>query len=460
MDPAARGSYRCAMRVLRGARAAYGLMVLAALSACTARPGGPSGTPGVADPNENPGVPAADPQAPTRGVNDERWRDAPYVVLLSLDGFASRYLERHRPPYLSGLARSGVWASEGLIASYPTKTFPNHYTLATGLHPARHGIVANQFRDPARSGSYRRSDRTTIEDGSWYGGEPIWVTAERQGMVAASFFWVGSEADVQGVRPSHWRRYDGSVRDETRVDQVLTWLALPAANRPHLITMYLSTVDDAGHRFGPDSPQLADAVLEVDRLVGRLRNGLVALPHGHRVHLVVVSDHGMDAFTPEGVRYLEDVTDVDDLDMPESGPNANLWVDGPPGRVLEVRALVDAGLPGVRAYLPDEVPERLAYRGHPRLGDLVLVTDSSVVVALARDPERPPAGGFTHGWDPDLRSMRALFLASGPRLAPGVEVSPVRAVDVYPLLAELLGLEPAADLDGSITTWRGALRPR
>lgn len=405
-------------------------------------------------------VPEADPQAPTRGVNDPRWRDAPYVVLVSLDGFAASYMARYRPPHLTGLARSGVWAREGLIASYPTKTFPNHYTLATGLHPARHGLVANTFRDPSRGQIFRISDRDAVEDGSWYGGEPIWVTAERQGMVAASFFWVGSEADVQGARPSHWRPYDGGVPNESRVDQVLTWLALPPEHRPHLITLYFSTVDDAGHRNGPNSPELAAAVSDVDRLIGRLRNGLIALPHGERAHLVVVSDHGMDAFTSEGVRYVADVTHVDDLEMPERGPNANLWIAGDHARVLEVRNLVNAGLPGVTAYLPSEVPERLAYRDNPRLGDLVLVTDSSVVVELDRDAERPERGGYTHGWDPSFSSMRALFVAAGPGLASGVETGPVRSVDVYPLLAALLGLEPAPDLDGEFATWAGVLRPR
>lgn len=404
-------------------------------------------------------APDADPQAPTRGVNATRWYEAPYVVLVSLDGFAARYMERYRPPYLLGLARSGVWARDGMVPAYPTKTFPNHYSLATGLYAARHGIVANTFRDPEREGVFRISDREVVEDGTWYGGEPLWVTAERQGMVAASYFWVGSEADVGGVRPSHWRRYDGSVPNEARVDQVLTWLALPAPRRPHLITLYFSDTDDAGHRFGPESPQVEAAVAEVDRLIGRLRNGLHALPHGGRVHLVVVSDHGMDGYTPTDVRWVEDVTTTDDLSMPESGPNANLWVDGDRTRVVEVRDRINQGLPGVMAYLPDEVPEALHYRNHRRLGDLVLVVDSGRTVQLARNPERPARAGFTHGWSPAFTSMRALFVASGPGVAVGAEVAPFDNVHVYPLITHLLGLEPAADIDGNLSVWRSVLPP-
>jgi alkaline phosphatase D len=347
-----------------------------------------------------------------------------------------------------------------MIPSYPSKTFPNHYTLATGLYPARHGIVANSFWDPAREAMYALGDRTAVEDGTWYGGEPLWVTAERQGMVAASFFWVGSEADVQGVRPSYWRRYDGNVPNEERVDQVLTWLALPAERRPHLITVYFSDADDAGHRHGPDSPQLAAAVQRLDRLVGRIRTGLEALPAGNRTHLVVVSDHGMDGYQPKDFRYLEDVTPLEGLRMPEHGPSGNLWVDGGPARVLAVRDAINGGLGGVTAYLPDQVPERLRYRHHPRLGDLVLVTDSAVMVELARDPERPARAGYTHGWDPHLLSMRALFLAAGPRILAGREVAPFENVHVQPLITSLLGLTPPADIDGDAGHWRDVLRPR
>jgi predicted AlkP superfamily pyrophosphatase or phosphodiesterase len=404
-------------------------------------------------------APDADPQAPTRGLNAPRWYDAPYVVLVSLDGFGASYMERYRPPHLRGLAAAGAWASAGMISAYPAKTFPNHYTLATGLYPARHGIVANRFWDPEREAYYRISDRQAVEDGTWYGGEPLWVTAERQGMVTASFFWVGSEADVGGARPSHWRRFDDTVTGRTQVDQVLAWLALPTERRPHLVLLYFAETDYAGHDHGPDSPETAAAVARVDGLIGRLRMGLTALPHGDRVNLVVVSDHGIDGFQPDGFRYVEDVTDIADLRMPERGPGGNLWIGGGPERVADVRRRIDEGLAGVRAYPPDEVPERFHYRHHPRLGDLVLVTDSAVMVDLARPPV-PARAGFTHGWDPGLGSMRALFVASGPGLERGVVVDPFDNVHVYPLVAALLGLEPARGIDGDLDVWRGVLRGR
>jgi alkaline phosphatase D len=423
--------------------------VLGAAPACA--PADPSGA--------APPIEAPDRQAASGGVNAARWRDAPYVVLLSLDGFAAAYLDRYRPPHLLELAARGVRAADGMIPVYPSKTFPNHYSIATGLYPEHHGIVANTFWDPERRATYRIGDRAAVEDGSWYGGEPIWVTAERQGMVAASYYWVGSEADVGGVRPSFWRRYDEAVSPEERVDQVLAWLAHPPERRPHLIAFYLSDTDDVGHGHGPASPEIRSAVARVDAAVGRLVEGLRALPHGELVHVIVVSDHGMDGFTPGTHRFLEDVVGTEGLRMPEAGPSGNVWVDGGPERARRVRDSINAGLEGVTAYLRAETPARLHYRDHARIGNLVLVTDSAVVVHRGRDGMRVRAG-FTHGWDPAITTMRALFVAAGPAFRPGTEVEPFENVHVYPLIARLLGLTPAPGLDGDPAFWGGVVRPR
>lgn len=404
-----------------------------------------------------PRVDPADPQSATGGRNAAEWVDAPYVILVSLDGFASRYVEAFRPPTLLSLVAGGVWADRGMQPVYPTETFPNHYSLATGLHPARHGLVANNFHDPGRAQSYRLSDRSTVQDGSWYAGEPIWVTAERQGMVSASFYWVGSEADVGGVRPSHWRQYDEDVTNSERVDQVLRWLSYPADARPHLITLYFGLTDDVGHEHGPDSPEIEQAVLEVDRELGRLMAGLRDLDHGDRVSVVVVSDHGMDGYTPASTAYLADaVSDMDGIRFSTAGPHANLWIDGGGARVRAVRDAVNERLEHVRAYLPDETPAALRYRDNARLGDLVLLPDSGWVVYPVAD--RPARVGFTHGWDSRNEAMRALFVASGPALMQGGRVRGISSVDVYPLVAEMLGLEPADDLDGSLQPWRSVLR--
>ena len=215
----------------------------------------------------------------------------PYVILVSLDGFRYDYAKRYHAEHLLALGAEGASAPEGMLPSYPSITFPNHYTIVTGLYPEHHGIVANNFYDPARKETYSYHDSKAVGDGTWYGGTPLWVLAEQAGMRSASFFWVGSEADIQGVRPSYYLKFDGSFPNPKRVEQVLAWLHLPAEQRPHLITLYFSDTDSAGHRFGPDSPQEADAVHELDGEIGKLMEGIKdsKLP----VDLIVLADHGM-----------------------------------------------------------------------------------------------------------------------------------------------------------------------
>jgi len=216
----------------------------------------------------------------------------PYVVLVSLDGFRYDYAKRYGAKRLLELAARGASAPNGMIPVFPSLTFPNHYTLVTGLYPEHHGIVANSFYDPARKERYSFSDSKTNGDGSWYGGTPLWALAEQQGMRSASFFWPGSEAEIQGKRPSYYMRYDDKFPDETRVEQILAWLRLPPEKRPHFITLYYSNVDHAGHVFGPDAPETGEAVRHVDGLLGKLADGIATL--GLAVDLIVVSDHGME----------------------------------------------------------------------------------------------------------------------------------------------------------------------
>lgn len=435
----------------RAARVSAACAALA-LASCTGSGPAPDGD----APALPAGVEVADAQAPTGGVNAEQWRDAPYVVLVSFDGFASRYLHELEPPTLTALADQGVWAPDGMIPAYPTKTFPNHYTLATGAYPSKHGIVANTFYDPARDDTYRISDRAKVEDGTWYGAEPIWVTAEQQGMVAASFYWVGSEADVMGVRPSYWRIFDGDVPNTDRVDQVLEWLAYPSEHRPHMVTLYFSITDDAGHGFGPDSPEVAEAVSEADALMRRLWEGVRALPHGERVSVIVTSDHGMDGYGADAIEYVADALgSLEGVRVAESGPNGNLFVSGGDTAAMRVRDALNRGLQHTTAYLAAEVPERLNYRGNPRIGDVVLVPDSGWIVRPEND--RPPRAGFTHGWDNALLSMRTLFFAVGRGLPAGSTLEPFANVNVYPLATRLLGLEPAPGIDGDPSFWDGVL---
>lgn len=380
------------------------------------------------------------------GVNDPRWRDAPYVVLLSLDGFRHDYPDRYPTPAFQRMIREGARADR-MIPVFPSKTFPTHFTVATGLYAEHHGLVGNHFWDPEREAVYTTGDRAVVEDGSWYRGEPIWVTAEKQGMLSASYYFVGSEADVGGVRPTYWHRYDGTVPNARRVDAVLDWLRLPPETRPHVIALYFSDLDDVGHRYGPDSGEVREAVARVDQQLGRLLDGVDALPYGDQVTVVVVSDHGMLRAGADRAQAL-DLSLFPGVRGMAWGPYASLVVDqGGPQRMPALRDSIQALLPEASVWLREDVPARFHYRADPRIGDLVVLADPGATVVPAG--QVPREDGFTHGWDNRAPEMGAIFLARGPRIGGGQRLPAFESVNVYPFLAHVLGLDPAP-VDGRL----------
>jgi predicted AlkP superfamily pyrophosphatase or phosphodiesterase len=249
-------------------------------------------------------LPLAGISQPARPDNAATQQDKPYVLLISLDGFRYDYADRYHAANLLDLGKKGV-AAKALIPSFPTTTFPNHYTIATGLYPAHHGIVENVFWDPERNAQFRYSDPASESDGSWWGGTPLWVLAEQQGMRAASFFWPGSDVEIQHTRPTYFYRYDAGIPNARRVQQVVEWLKLPKRERPHFITLYFSDVDHEGHSHGPDAPETREAVERVDRTLGTLFRQVRGL--GLRLDILVVSDHGMAAVTGSKARHFREV---------------------------------------------------------------------------------------------------------------------------------------------------------
>ena len=382
----------------------------------------------------------------TGGANALETLDKPYVVLVSFDGFRHDYLARYDTPSFDHVADTGG-SADALIPVYPSLTFPSHYSIATGLYPEHHGIVGNRFFDPTRGEAYHYRNTATVQDGTWYGGEPIWVTAETQGMVAAAMLFVGTEAAVGGVRPTFWTPYDARGSHRERVDQVVAWLSLPAHARPHLITLYFSAVDGAGHDAGPASPAVEGAVRQVDRALGRLLDGLGMLPYGDQVSVVLVSDHGMGSVDPEAVTDLGEIADLRDTRVVVTGPGANLFVGGDADRARTVRDDINDGLRGGLAYLRDEVPEALRYRADPRIGDVVVVAEPGAMIGMGGSSPPPPG---MHGWDPRHPDMHGIFLAAGPEIVPGRRVGPVESVHIYPFLARLLHLTPHPDIDGDL----------
>ena len=376
------------------------------------------------------------------GPNTVAQQSKPYVVMVSLDGFRYDYARKYGAKHLLALGKEGAIAAEGMIPAYPSLTFPNHYTLVTGLYPEHHGIVANNFYDPARKERYSYTDPATSRDGSWYGGEPLWVLAEKQGMRTACFFWPGSEAEIDAGRPTYYLKFDDRFPDEKRIDQVVAWLRLPPEQRPHFITLYYSNVDHAGHQFGPDTPQTAAAVQHVDQLIGILWTDLAQLQLP--IDLIVVSDHGMEH--PQGPwidlsRYadLQNFTTVGSLLYPNSEAAAEKAYQ-------ELKIKTDA----FTVYRRKRVPAILHYDTNAREGDPVVVANGPYAIRAHVNAEDLPPEPGAHGYDPRVvKSMRALFLAVGPDIRPNSNLEPFENVNVYPLLAKILGLNPP-QVDGTL----------
>ncbi len=376
-----------------------------------------------------------------------------YVVLVSLDGFRYDYAKKYEAKHILALAKAGASAPDGMIPAYPSVTFPNHYTLVTGLYPEHHGIVAMTFYDPARKQKYAFNDPATATDGSWYGGVPLWSLAEKQGMRSACFFWPGSEAEIAGERPSYYLKYDDAFPDEKRIDQVLAWLDLPEAQRPHFITLYYSNVDHAGHKFGPNAPETRDAVRHVDTLMGELSQRLekTHLP----VDLIIVSDHGME--TEKGP-WIDLDKFADLKDVTTSG--SLLYAPSEAATEHAYQQLKSAS-GDFKVYRRAHVPAVLDYDQNAREGDPIIVPTGPYAIR-AHAPDNPlkdfPPNKGSHGFDPsDMPTMRAIFYAEGPDIRKGVTLRPFENVNLYPFIAQLLQLD-APPSDGKLSVLEGVLK--
>ncbi|HEY9234440.1 MAG TPA: ectonucleotide pyrophosphatase/phosphodiesterase [Phenylobacterium sp.] len=411
--------------MIRFARAALAaLFACSLLSACATRPGAPA--------------PKAERPTPT--------------ILVSIDGFRADYLDLGVTPELSRLGRMG--AQGAIRPSFPSKTFPNHYTLVTGLRPDHHGIVDNNMRDPQIPGvTFRLSDRGAVTDRRWWDdGEPIWVTAERAGRSTAIMFWPGSEAPVHGVRPTEWRAFDQGTPATARVDQVLAWLDAPAEKRPRFIALYFDAVDTAGHNYGPGSNQVKAALRDTDAALARLTEGLARA--GVRANLVVVSDHGMAEIS--GARVIR----LDEVVPPEAGETltmgAFLTYYPAIGHEEQARAALLRPHDHMTCWAKGQIPAVHRYGTHRRVAPILCLPQTGWEIATTASLARRAVKGGDHGFDPAAPEMRALFLGVGPAFKPGVRTPLTDNVDVYPLLARLLDVQPRPN-DGGQTLIEAAL---
>lgn len=405
-------------------------------------------------------LPPATAPAPLAAGVDAAPR-APVTILVSIDGFRPDYLDRGITPNLSRLAAEGVTGP--MRPSFPSKTYPNHWTLVTGLRPDRHGITANSMEDPARPGE--TFTMATDDPFWWNAAPPIWVTAEKAGIPTAAMFWPGSVVGwggtrgsewpntiVNGTRPTDWQAYTQQMPDANRVRVVLDWMRRPAATRPRFVTTYFDVVDTQGHAHGPTSPEVNAAIADVDRAIGELVAGLAA--QRQPANLIVVSDHGMSATSSDRVIALDRIVSPADARVFESGPYATFVPL--PGRDAAVAAALLRPHAHLQCWRKGEIPARFHYGANPRVPPfLCLAEDGWMTYKTA--PATPFSRG-EHGYDNALPGMRALFIANGPAFAAGHRVEAFDNVSVAPLLRTLLGLPADPTLDGTDAPFRSALK--
>jgi predicted AlkP superfamily pyrophosphatase or phosphodiesterase len=369
----------------------------------------------------------------------------PPLVLVSIDGFHPEYVARGHSPTLHRLANAGTHARR-MLPAFPSLTFPNHYTQVTGLDPDQHGIVHNTMVDPGLADEFSLSNRAAVGDGRWWGGVPVWVSAERAGLRTAPLFWPGSEAEIAGVRPHLWRPYDQRMLPGARVDEVLAWLDRPPSERPAFMTLYFDLVDTVGHAEGPRSTRLDAALAAIDRALARLVDGLAARGMLDAVNLVLVSDHGMAATSPQRVVRLDAIVDRKDVVVRYWG--TVVPVEPAAGRAATVaRALVGRHR-GMRCWRKQDLPTRFRYGRHQRVAPFVCLADPGWLIADAGwiERNRDWRGGGAHGYDNAAPSMRALFVAHGPAFRRATVVDEIEARDVYGVLMGALSLPPETPL--------------
>lgn len=399
-------------------------------------------------------------QDTTQQITPNRYNSAdaqkkPYVILISIDGLRSDFVEKFNAPALQAYGQSGVVA-DYMTSVFPSLTFPNHYSIVTGLYPAHHGLVDNTFFDEKANATYTMSNKKMVADPYWYGGTPLWVLAEKQQMVTASFYWVASEAPIENTQPTYFYNYNDKIKIEKRIAQVTAWLSLPAKTRPHLITFYMPDVDDAAHNYGPDSKQAEAAVLYIDNVIKQMNEAVSSL--NLPVNFVLVSDHGMALVNSQTPMRLPKAVDPTKFYIPSGSALLQLYAKDSAVIVPTYNALLKEAN-GYDVYLKENTPKDFHYNNADdrfnRIGDIILVAKLPYTFSLSGRPSSPGK----HGYDPKLPQMRASFLAWGPAFKSGKKIKGFENVHVYPLVAKILGLKyNQKTIDGKLSILKNALK--
>ncbi len=378
----------------------------------------------------------------------------PYLVVLSLDGFRWDYPDKANTPTLDSLAKAGVKA-KSLKPCFPSKTFPNHYSIATGLYPDHHGLVLNRFHATDLGKNYSISDTKTVTDGEFYGGKPIWNVAEEQGIKTATLFWVGASADINNERPSHWSLYDEELSKQDRIDSVFHWLSMPEETRPHLIMGYYHEPDETGHNCGYNSKVILDLIEELDSFLADFFTQMRKLPNYDEINFIITSDHGMAELSPDKVIFLDNIIDTADLEFIDGGnPVYNLKVKE--GKLEKVYTELSEYGNNLLVWKHNEVTEELHYGTNIRTHDITIVSDSGWSIYWSWFNGKSLG---THGFKNTCKDMHAIFYAAGPDFKISYNQPTFNNIDIYPLAGKILNLK-LPKVDGKIENVKDMLKTK
>ena len=378
--------------------------------------------------------------------NSADQRNKPYVILISADGYRADFTELYDAKNLKALSKNGVRAKY-MIPSYPSVTFPNHYSIVTGLYPSHHGLVDNSYIDVATGAFYNMGNKKMVAEGKWYGGTPLWVLAEQQKMIAASFYWVASEADIQGIKPTYHYIYNEKTNIETRIKAVKDWLSLPEELRPHFITFYFPQVDHDAHEYGPNDSRVGNAVQFVDSSINALQEALATLHLP--INYIFVSDHGMAKVDNVNTLPIPKAINTEFFTVPWGDAQLHLYAQDKSKIESTYNALKQDT--SITVYKLDETPSYWHYSSkddwYNRIGDLIVVPHFPKIFNLSKS--KTSLG--KHGFDNHMTEMRASFMAWGPAFKNGINIDGFENVHIYPLVAHLLGLNyDEKNIDGKL----------
>lgn len=377
-----------------------------------------------------------------------------YVLMVSFDGFRYDYPERFNLPNFKNLQQKSSYA-KGVISSFPSKTFPNHYSIVTGMYAGNHGIVDNKFYAPSEQKIYSIPDRTAVQNANFYGGTPLWQWIQQHGIKTASYFWVGSEAPITGQFPTYYKNYDANVPYEDRIHQVFDWFALPEADRPQFVTLYFEFIDHIGHHTGTNSEELRKALHQADELLGKIMEGVEKsdLP----ITTIITSDHGMIDMTSDEDKLVITGEIEQKLspkaDFINNGMHCQVYVKNKSDKESVYQELKQffAEKPFVKVYKKEETPERWHYRKHPNIGDLVIISDAPYYMMADKENVWAKKTGTwgTHGYDPyTTPEMMAIFYAMGKNIKENYQIAPFDNVHIFPFVTKVLGIGNPQNIDG------------